>query len=97
MYIFHIGSILSPSSGNPNVSRQQLENSLDLEPQKLRMYQLTIPLAADITLHVSSLLRDLGMIFEKCILSSSTKFLDADPEGTLCSSIDTGISTVVTK
>ena len=32
--------------------------------------------------HISSVLRYLGVIFDKHILSSSTKLVDADPTGT---------------
>ena len=40
-------------------------------------------LAAEIAPHVSSSLRDLGVIFERYIISSSPKLADVDPEGKL--------------
>ena len=40
-------------------------------------------ISAEIAPHVSSALRYLGVIFDEYILSSSTKFAGADPEGTL--------------
>ena len=39
--------------------------------------------ASEIAPHISSAFRDLGVIIEKYILSSSTKLVDAHPVGTL--------------
>ena len=47
------------------------------------MYQLTKNISADIAPHIYSSLRDLSVIFEIYILSSSPKFLDIDLAGTL--------------
>ena len=46
------------------------------------MYQLTKTLPADIAPHIYSSLRDLGVIFDKSILSIIPKLDCADPEGT---------------
>ena len=43
----------------------------NLEPPKLRLYQLTKNLTAKIAPHISSALRDLGVIFDQSILSRS--------------------------
>ena len=40
-------------------------------------------IVAEIAPHISSALRDLGVVFEKYILSSCPKLADADPVGTL--------------
>ena len=40
-------------------------------------------IAAGIAPHAYAVLRDLGVISDKSILSSSTKLVDADPTGTL--------------
>ena len=46
------------------------------------MYQLTNNLASEIAPHVYSDLRDLGVIFDKCILSGSPKLSGAERAGT---------------
>ena len=72
-YIFRIGYIPSPSSGNPHIARNQLGKEFNLEPPKLRLYQLTKNISAEIAPHISSALRDLCVIIEKYLLSSSIK------------------------
>ena len=80
-HFVRIGYTPRPSCVNLPISRHQLEKGLNLELPKLRLYQLTKNLAAEIAPHISSAFRDLGVIFEKSILSSCTKLVDADPEG----------------
>ena len=67
----HFGYIPSTSSGNPHIARQHLDKYFNLEPQNLFLYQLTKNLAGKIALHIYSVLRDLGVIFDKYILSRS--------------------------
>ena len=62
-----IGPIPSASPGNNDTERQQLDKEFNLEPPKLRLYELTKKLAAKIAPHISSSLRDLGVIFDKSI------------------------------
>ena len=64
VYFFRIGYIPSPSSGKPHTPRHCLDKEFNLKPPKLRLYQLTKNPAADIAPHISSALRDLGVIFE---------------------------------
>ena len=72
-YVFfvRIGSISSTSSGNHHISRKHIEKQFNLEPKKLRMNQLPKNIASIIAPHIYSTLRDLGVIFDKYILSSS--------------------------
>ena len=79
---FHIGSIPSTSSVNYHISRQQLDKQFNLEPRNICLYQLTENIAANIVPHISYDLRDLGMIFDKYILSRSLTLVDADRAGT---------------
>ena len=53
-----------------------------MEPPKLQLYQLTKNLAANIAPHISSALRDLGVIYDKSILYRSTILAGADCAGT---------------
>ena len=65
VYFSHIGSIPNTSSGNPHISRQQLDKEYNLEPPKLRLYKITKSIASKIAPHICSVLRDiqLGRIF----------------------------------
>ena len=67
----------------PHISRHQTDKEINFEPPKLRLYQLTKVLAAEISPHIYSSLRDLCVIIETIILSISTKLADVDPTGTL--------------
>ena len=49
-----------------------MEKQFSFEPMKLRLYQLRRNIAAKIAPHTSSALRDLGVIFDKSILSRSS-------------------------
>ena len=49
-----------------------------MEPPKLHLYQLTKNIAAKILPHVSSALRDLGVIFDKHIIYTSLILEGAD-------------------
>ena len=60
-----------------------MDKDFNLKLPTLRLYHLTKNIAAEIAPHISSALRDLGVIFEKSLLSSSTKLVDAYPEGAL--------------
>ena len=60
-----------------------MNKDLNLEPPKLRLYQLPKHLAAEIAPHISSALRDLSVIFDKSILSNSTKLVDTYHADTL--------------
>ena len=53
-----------------------------MEPPKLRLCQLTKNLAAKIAPHISCALRDLGVIFDKSILSRGPALSGADRVGT---------------
>ena len=59
-----------------------MDKQFNLEPPKLRLYQLTKIIAAKIAPHISSALRDLGVIFDKSVLSRSTILAGADHAGT---------------
>ena len=59
-----------------------MDKHFNLEPPMLRLYQLTKNIAAKIESHISSALRYLGAIFDKCILSRSPILESADREGT---------------
>ena len=59
-----------------------MDKKFNLEPPKLRLYQLTKKLAAKIAPHVYSDLRVLGVIFDTSILSRSTIFERAEHTGT---------------
>ena len=59
---FCMGYTPSSSSGQIQIARQQLDKELNLEPPKLRLYQLTKYITADIAPHISSSLRDLSVI-----------------------------------
>ena len=67
VHFVRIGSILSNSSGNPHIARKHMDKQFNLEPPKLRVYQLTTHLVANILPPISSALRDLGVNFDKCI------------------------------
>ena len=54
-----------------------------MEPPNLHVYQLTKKYSAEIAPHVSSALRDLGVVFDIYILSISDKLAGTDPTGTL--------------
>ena len=71
------------SSGKIHISRHHLDKYFNLELPKLRMYQVTKTLAADIAPHISYALRYLIVVFEKYLLYSSPKLVDTDPEGNL--------------
>ena len=81
VHFFHIGSIPSTSSGNPFVASHHLDQQFNLEPTKLRLYQITQNITAKIAPHISSALRDLGMIFDKYILSRIPILAGADRLG----------------
>ena len=82
VHFVHIESIPSTSYGNPHIARQQLDKQFNLEPPKLRLYQLTINIAANTSPCISSALRDLAVIFDKSILYRSTILAGADRAGT---------------
>ena len=67
IHFVRIGFIPSNSSQNPHIPRKHMDKQFNLEPPKLRLYQLTKHLAANILPHISSALRDLGVIFDKYI------------------------------
>ena len=81
LYIFRIGYIPRPSSGNLLIPSHHMDNGLNLEPPKICLCQLTKNLADEIAPHISSALGDLRLIFEESILSSSPKMADTDPAG----------------
>ena len=60
-----------------------MDRDFNLEPKKLRLYQIKKYIAAKIAPHIYSALRDLGVIFENIYLSSIPKLVYADPAGTL--------------
>ena len=57
-----IGYIPSTLSGNPHISRQHPDQEFNLEPPKLRLCQITKNISDKIVPHISSALRDLGVI-----------------------------------
>ena len=59
-----------------------MDKKINLEPPKLRLYQLTKNLASKIASHISSDLRDLGVIFDKPILSGSLILVGVYSAGT---------------
>ena len=61
VYFVRIGYIPSTSSGNPHISRQHLDKEFNLEPPKLRLYQLTKNVSANIAPRISSALKDLQL------------------------------------
>ena len=71
VYFIHIGSIPITSYVNTLTERQHLDKNINLEPPKLRLYQLTKNIAAKIEPHIYSTLRDLRVIFDKCLLYRS--------------------------
>ena len=77
----HIGYISITSYVNNHISRHHLEKKFNLEPPKLRLYQLTKKLAAKIAPHISSAMRGLGVVFDKSILYRSTMFVGSDRSG----------------
>ena len=79
VYSVYIGYIPIPSYVNPHIENYQMEKELNLDPPKLRLYQLIKNISADISPNISSALRDLGLIFIKFILCVCTKFSDAEP------------------
>ena len=81
LYFFHIVYIQIPSSVSSIYQGTILTKSLSCNHES---YVCTnqVNIAAEILPHISSVLRDLGVIFDKYILSSSTKLVDADPTGT---------------
>ena len=64
VHFFRIGSIPSTSYGNLHIPRQHLDKEFNVEPPKLRLYQSTKTFAAKIAPHISSALRDLGVVFD---------------------------------
>ena len=62
-----------------------MDKQFNLEPPKLRLYQLTKNLAAKIAPHISSALRDLDLIFDKSILSRGPVLSSSDRAGTVYS------------
>ena len=68
---FCIGYIPSTSYGNTYVARHHLDKHMNFKPPKLRLYQLTQNINANIAPHIFSDLRDLGMNFYKSIFSRS--------------------------
>ena len=56
---------------------------LNLEPPNLRLYQTTRNIAGDIASNIYSALKDLGVIFEIYIQSSSTELAGAYPASSL--------------
>ena len=77
-----IGYIPITSSGNTRIPRHHLYKQFNLEPPKLRLYQLTKNIPAKIASHIYSALRDLGVIFNKSILYRSPILAGADRAGT---------------
>ena len=71
VHFFRIGSILSASSGNYHIARQQMNKKINLELPKLQLYQLTKNLDSKIVPCISSALIYLGVIIDKSILSIS--------------------------
>ena len=82
MYFPRIGSIPSTLYGNPHIERQNLDKEFNLEPPKLCLYQLTKNIADKIAPHISSALRDLGVIFDEYILYINPKLAGSDSAGT---------------
>ena len=80
LYIFRIGCTPIPLFVS-SIYQGTILIFIYLEPQNLRLYQLTKNIAAEILPHTSSALRDLGVILEKCLLSSCPRLVDEDPEG----------------
>ena len=80
---FCIGYIPSSSSIHPHLESYHLDKEYYSETPNLHLYQLTKNIAADIVPHISSVLRDLSVIFEQSILSSSPKLEEADHVYTL--------------
>ena len=60
-----------------------MDEKFNMLPPKLHMYQLTKTNSAQIVPHISSELRNLGVNFEKSIISSCLKLADAHLFGTL--------------
>ena len=77
-----IGHIASTSYVNRHIARQHLDKQFNLEPPKLLMYQLTKIISVEIAPHISSALRDIGVIFDKYILSRSPVVVGVDRAGT---------------
>ena len=67
VHFIRIGSIPRHSSGNHHIARQKLYKQLNLEPPKLRLYQLTKHISDKIAPHIFSALRNLGVISDKFI------------------------------
>ena len=82
IHFFRIGSIPSTSSGNNHKSMHQSDKCFNLETPKLQLYQITKMLAADIVPHVYSVLRDIGVISYRSILSRSPILSGVDRAGT---------------
>ena len=59
-----------------------MDKQFNLEPPKLRLYQLIKNIAAEIVPHIYSALIDLGVICDKSILYSSPILAGADCAGT---------------
>ena len=57
-----------------------MDKEINLEPSNIRLYQLTKIISAEILSHISSNLRDLGVIFDKYISSNSPNLADAESE-----------------
>ena len=55
-----------------------MDKGFNFEPPKLRLYQLTKNIAANIAPHIPSAFRDLGVIFDKSILYIIPKLVGAD-------------------
>ena len=81
VHFFRIGSIPRPSSGNPHIATKHMDKYFNLEPPTLRLYQLTKHLADNIAPHIASALRDLGVIFDKYILSRTPILAGANRSG----------------
>ena len=64
-----IGYLPINSFVNAHIARQQLDKQFNLESPNLRLYQRKKTIADKIVPHISSALRDLGVIFDKYILS----------------------------
>ena len=62
VYFVRIGSIPRTLSVNTHIARQQLNKEFNLGPPKLNLYQLTKIIAANIGPHISSALKDQGVI-----------------------------------
>ena len=78
VHVVHIGSIPITSYVNPYISRKHPDKQFNLEPPKLRMYQVTKKVASKIAPHIYSDLRYLGVIFDKAVSSVSTILAGAD-------------------